>query len=176
MADEPAAGGSQAIRRSRRLVAVTVVLVALATAATGVVLAIGSPASRWAFDETTGSVASDAVGDLDGTIHGATSVADGAVGRAFHFDGDDKVTIPDATSLRADEMTIDLWVRSHPGAPASDGQVLIDKGSVLCGGAGYAMVVDGDYVAVTYRELKEGIGIKTLTVGTDILPKIWDGN
>jgi hypothetical protein len=168
-------GGSQAVRRSRRLVAVTVMLAALAVAATGVALALGSPAARWAFDETSGSVATDSIGSLDGTIHGATSVADGAVGRAFRFDGGDAVTIPDATSLRADDMTIDLWVRSDAGAPPTDGQVLLDKGSVLCGGAGYAMVVDGDYLAITYRELKENVGIKTVTVGTTIVSTIWDG-
>ena len=148
-------------------------LAAAAAVATPVSAAIGTPTARWGFDETSGTVAVDAAGSMDGTILGASPVADGQVGHAFRFDGEDRVSIPDAATQRGSMVVIDLWVRS---ASPTDGQVLIDKGSMLCGGSGYALVVDGKYVTGHYRDLRANTGVQVVrAASTVILDTLWDG-
>ncbi len=145
--------------------------------ATAVLAAPGVPTARWAFDEASGTVADDAIGSMNGTIAGATSVADGHVGRAFHFDGSDRVTIPDAAAQRGLQVTVDLWLRGDPDTPPEDGEVIVDKGSILCGGGGYAMVVDGRYVAVHYRDLRASTGVQVVATHPDMaLASLWDGS
>ena len=160
-------------RQMYRVVPLFVLFLASAALATAVLAAPGVPTARWGFDETSGTVADDAVGSMNGTISGVSSVADGHVGRAFRFDGSGRVTIPDAAAQRGLQVTIDLWVRGHP----TDGQVIIDKGSVLCGGGGYALVVDGRYVAVHYRDLRQSTGLQVVATHPDTaLGSLWDGS
>ncbi|WP_320673030.1 LamG-like jellyroll fold domain-containing protein, partial [Patulibacter defluvii] len=72
------------------------------------------PAAAWSFDEPSGTTATDAgAGHADGTIDGATRIADGRRGGALDFDGaNDRVTVPDRLSLRfGPAMTLSAWVR-----------------------------------------------------------------
>ena len=48
--------------------------------------ALADPAAYWSFDEGTGSIAYDSVGDNDGTISGA-AWASGIIDGALNFDG-----------------------------------------------------------------------------------------
>ena len=72
-----------------------------------------------------------------------------------------------------------MRVRSDPDDPPSDGQVILDKGDVACdaSGAGYALVVDGDYVAVEYLDRNVNIRRTRAATSQDIaLPSLWDGD
>jgi Concanavalin A-like lectin/glucanases superfamily len=54
--------------------------------------------------------ADDAVGDNHGTAH-ATTYGPGLVGRAFQFDGEGYVRVPDAPSLNSAAITVEAWVK-----------------------------------------------------------------
>jgi hypothetical protein len=75
-----------------------------------------TPVAEWMFDEGTGLTASDAVGDLDGTLLGGASwVTSGAPqgAGAIAFDGvDDAVTVPTSAILEPTSFTLMFWVRS----------------------------------------------------------------
>ncbi len=72
--------------------------------------------SYWAFDEGTGTMADDSVGDHDGPIHGASWV-DGISGKALSFDGtDDYVGGIGSTSTysfiqNTGVFTIESWIK-----------------------------------------------------------------
>jgi hypothetical protein len=78
--------------------------------------------AHWKFDEREGSTTSDAVGENDGTIHGAEWTA-GLFGNALSFDGkDDYVDVPDDDSLRfmqSSSFTISFWAM-----PVSEGYIV----------------------------------------------------
>src|SRR5262245_14456551 len=108
------------MQRPARALILTLVAALIASAAfpiANVSAAVVSPVARWSFDETSGAVAHDAVAGRNGTIAGATSVADGAVGRALHFDGADRVTVPDAGIFRGTWMDVSFWVRADTDDP-----------------------------------------------------------
>ncbi len=67
--------------------------------------------AAFGFEETTGTVASDASGrGNNGTIQGATR-ASGRFGRALSFDGvNDVVTVADAATLDSPHVTVSAWV------------------------------------------------------------------
>ena len=74
------------------------------------------PIAHWPFDEESGNVAMDLLGDHNGQIHDAT-YTDGRLGRALHFNGLNAfVDLGDSNQLSPDEMTLTLWVRpEHMG-------------------------------------------------------------
>jgi len=55
--------------------------------------------------------ADDAVGNCPGTAH-ALTFGPGKVGRAFQFDGEGYVRVPDARSLNLPTVTVEAWVKS----------------------------------------------------------------
>ncbi|HYI23240.1 MAG TPA: LamG-like jellyroll fold domain-containing protein [Candidatus Limnocylindrales bacterium] len=132
--------------------------------------------ASWPFNEGAGLTAFDAVGNLDGTISGASWIDDGYNADALHFDGNDRVTIADNAVLRSPQLTVRLWVRGDPGSPPADGQVIFEKGDRSCGGGSYAVVVDGDHVEARYREATASGQIRTVTVGVANLPSLWNGD
>ena len=142
-------------------------------------MAVGTgPLARWQFDETSGPAAADAIGALDGTNAGASSVVDGVVGRAFHFDGTDRVTIPDGPAFDQTVMFLDFFIRADPEAPPAEGAVIMEKGDILCGadGAGFALVVDGEAIAVEYLDRNEATRrFRMVTVPQAGLDTLWDG-
>lgn len=137
--------------------------------------ATSGPSAHWSFDEGSGSTAADGVGNLDGSIDGATWIADGATGSALRFDGNDRVTIADDAVLRTPELGVRLWIRGDPASPPATGQVILEKGDLDCGGGSYAVVVDGDRVALRYRETAGGDPVRTLKIHPTSLPTLWDG-
>lgn len=67
--------------------------------------------SRWEFDEGSGTIAYDSVGDNDGTIYGA-SWTTGQINGALSFDGDnDFVTIGDKDNLEQQAFTLSFWAK-----------------------------------------------------------------
>ncbi len=72
--------------------------------------------AHWRFDDGTGSVAIDSVGNNHGQIHGAQWAA-GKLGSALDFDGvNDHVQVPDADTLTpSNAMTLAFWSFSTGG-------------------------------------------------------------
>ncbi len=93
---------------------------------------------HWAFDEGTGSVATDATGNHDGTITGATWVTDDPVrGTVLQFDGDgDYVVTGDAVIPQmtlATDFTWACWARSDQVAEYVDGAPNSQVNAVIIG-------------------------------------------
>ena len=137
--------------------------------------AVTDPAAAWSFDEAGGSRVLDAVGSLDGTVSDATRIADGVAGGAIQFGGDGRVVVPDDPILSTRDISISLWVRGDPQAPPADGAVIIQKGERDCQGGNYGLVVDGDYVAVRYRNPDNGQVERAMMGHPPGLPSLWDG-
>ena len=121
----------------RRLFAIFVVAAAVA-AGPQVAAAASAPVARWSFEEGTGSVAADSVGDLDGTLEaGADWLTSGAIegDGALDLPTDGAVRVPNAPALEPGELTISAWVRSD--TPPDVGDVIIEKGAFGCDGPSY---------------------------------------
>jgi len=85
-----------------------------------------SPIAHWAFDETSGNVASDSVGDNHGTVHGATWT-DGILDGALQFDGvDDYIDCGTDPNLAPDLFTLSLW--TYPQASSGSRSILRKAG------------------------------------------------
>lgn len=83
-----------------------------------------APAAHWRFDEGSGSLAADSIGNHDGDVSKAGWVT-GASGDALEFAGDGEVRVEDTAELDlVDAFTIAVWVQ-HTG---TDG-VILSKGS-----------------------------------------------
>ena len=67
--------------------------------------------AHWRFDETSGTVAADAVGSLDGTLEGPPEWTAGKVRGALSFDAEEGVRVTGAGVLRATPVTFAAWVR-----------------------------------------------------------------
>ncbi|MCK4850229.1 MAG: choice-of-anchor C family protein [Phycisphaerae bacterium] len=94
--------------------------------------------AHWKFDEGSGNIARDSVGNNHGTIHGAQRT-DGKFGGALAFDGvDDFVTIADSDILDlTNEITIEAWVILAKAKPAGQGQhYVVDSRDKKGGGYG----------------------------------------
>jgi len=73
------------------------------------------PVSHWTFDEGTGSVAHDWVGNNDGIIYGAQWTT-GQIDGALSFDGDgDYVELPDDMLDSHSTGTVCAWVKGNGG-------------------------------------------------------------
>ena len=73
--------------------------------------------------------ADDAVGNNHGTAH-AIKYGPGVVGRAFQFDGECYVRIPNAPSLNSPAITVEAWVKSSGDGTTAQGvyRYLVAKG------------------------------------------------
>ncbi|UCH88339.1 MAG: LamG domain-containing protein [Thermoplasmata archaeon] len=80
----------------------------------------------WKFDEGSGTIAYDSIGDNDGKILGATWTT-GQVGGALSFDGwFDYVEVPDSADLDiTDELTIEAWI--FPVIPNPYASIIVTK-------------------------------------------------
>ena len=83
-------------------------------------------AGWWRFNEGSGQTAVDASRNKnDGAIAGATWFADADRGLALKFDGDDKVAVPDSSSLQSADLTVEVWPQIS--TLSETGQALLDK-------------------------------------------------
>src|SRR5688500_5566710 len=99
--------------RRIRLLPLVGLAAALLVIAPEVASAAAAPVAAYGFEQTAGTTAAaQSANPNNGTISGATSVADGRFGRALSFDGtNDWVRVPDANSLDLTAgMTLEAWV------------------------------------------------------------------
>jgi hypothetical protein len=109
----------------------------LAACAVGAAEADTRPVAAYSFDEGSGGVASDSAGDHDGSLQGASWVAEGKHGAALDFDGvDDLVSVVDAAALDlTDSFTLEAWVRPDTSNPGP----VLTKAESSGGFSGYAL-------------------------------------
>jgi hypothetical protein len=71
-------------------------------------------AAHWKFNEGTGNIAYDSIGDTDGTLIGDTQWVDDFVrGWCLDFDGDwDYVALPKVDALADNSTTISAWIKA----------------------------------------------------------------
>jgi hypothetical protein len=106
---------------------------------------------RWALDETSGSVAADDSGGVDGAYEGGVVLgqpgATGQTGSSIRLDGvDDLVRIP-PLNLNDNRCTIAAWVRRSGTQSASTGLVLSNDGTTTAG----LMVSASNKIQVTWN-------------------------
>jgi hypothetical protein len=82
----------------------------------------------WHLDEASGSATDSTSSDNDATTTNITTYSkSGQIGDAMEFDGDDdKILIPDSTSLNPDNITIEAWFKPAAGSLATE-KSLIQK-------------------------------------------------
>ena len=144
-----------AVRRRETAFLATVEADELATA---VEAADRGLAAHLPLDDDLALVAADRRQRFHGRIEDAAVGADGIIGAAYAFDGeDDSIRMPRPVS---DDFAISLWFRSRADAP---GSVLFDwrNGSILVHaletGSGFGMSIVGDgYVVAGVADGKEG--------------------
>jgi len=85
--------------------------------------------SHWKFDETSGSIAHDAVGTNNGALYGDATWTAGTIGRGLQFSGDGWVNVPDSPSLNitGDEITISAWYK-----PSTNDWALNGNNPIVC--------------------------------------------
>lgn len=88
----------------------SIVIFALSVLPSPVRADLPQPAAWWPFDETSGTVAADAVGSADGQLMNGAAWTNGGI----YFDGvNDYVSVPDGTCDFSTGFTISLWVYPH---------------------------------------------------------------
>ena len=97
--------------------------------------------AAYGFEEGSGpTVADGSGGSHTGTITGATWTTAGRFGRALAFDGNDWVTVPDATALDLTTgMTLEAWVHPVNLDPADWRTAILKE---RAGGLAYALYAD----------------------------------
>ncbi len=93
--------------------------------------------AQWDFDETTGLVARDSAGSLDGDLIGfdddSSHWVSGRVGGAIAFNGSNHIEVPDDPSIGEDlqsSMTIMAWFKSNlPLDAGGAGNRMLEKGN-----------------------------------------------
>jgi hypothetical protein len=97
--------------------------------------------SWWKFDEGSGSIAYDSVGDNDGTIYGATWTT-GQINGALSFDGSNDYVALSSFTVNTNNGTISLWFKTSADFSANYGSYgyLISQNSQYVG----YLAVDGN--------------------------------
>jgi hypothetical protein len=130
--------------------------------------------SLWKFDEGSGTIAYDAIGNNDGNLMGDTTWVGGKIGSyALEFDGSgDYVEVPDDGTFDMNDLTIAFWMKSYDsgryvtpiinygtgdydqwyGFEAPTGSVirfLVDDGSAITASQSTTNVFDGQWYFIT---------------------------
>lgn len=160
----------------RTLCAAAVALVAIATllAPRSLAAVDGAPVAHWTFDDGAGGIASESIADLDGSIVGASWIADGQAGSALRFEGDDAVAIAADARWSTPRLAVSLWVRGDQASPPPDGAIILELGDRDCAGGDYAIAVDGDSVELRVRddEMDQIVRVRTADPG---VASLWNG-
>ena len=109
----------------------------------GGLLALAGPAwgsnpnlvAHWKFDEGTGTIAYDSVGDNDGTLNGDPNWTTGQVDGALAFDGQhDHISLPN-NAVTTTEFTLSAWANPYgPGGGVAAQNVIFCQRDHLSGG------------------------------------------
>ncbi len=118
-------------------------------------------AHRWALDETSGAVAVDDLGGVDGSFEGGVVLgepgASAATGNSIRLDGvDDLVRIP-PLDLNDNHCTISAWVKLDGSQTGSSGIVLSNDGTTTAG----LFVTQGGELRVTWNGSSQTTGWST---------------
>jgi len=75
-------------------------------------------AAQYSFNSAN---ATDDIGSIDGSVHGATLTADrfGNVNKAYSFSGGSYIALPDAPALKSATSTVSLWVKINGYEPST---------------------------------------------------------
>ena len=86
------------------------------------------------FDEGSGTIAHDALGNHDAQLHNHTQWASGYLRQAVQFDGsDDYISLGDEQLGldEVDEFTITFWIKPGGGSVYSNSQTIVKKGTYV---------------------------------------------
>ncbi len=127
-----------------------------------------TPIAFYAFNEGTGSTATDSAGNHDGLIKGATWMSSGKYGSAVGFDGlDDQVTVSDSPDFDlTGSFTLEAWVSPETLA----NMVPVISKFDLSVGSGYGLVPSVGALDNVSAGIVAGSGDVTLAPGSQALP------
>lgn len=123
--------------------------------------------SYWRFDEESGNIINDTIGNNDGLALSASRVV-GVVNTALSFDGFSYVNVNDPTDGSLDfdnSFSIEAWIKNND---SSDNQVIVEKGS---SGAYYRLYLSN--VGEVVFEASDGSTTSTLESSTGINDGEW---
>ena len=121
----------------------------------------------WPFDGN----ARDASGNgNDGTVNGATLTAgrDGSTNRAYHFDGNDTITVADSASLRSPTNAISISVWLNPDTVVGNTPLVLCKGTTK---RQYGLWFYNN----AFVEVNDSYGVTGLYVGAHLSPGLQAG-
>ena len=111
--------------------------------------ALVSLLAHWKLDETSGSVAVDAIGGHDGTLQNGPSWETGQIDGALNMDGgNDYVEVPDDNTLSLTSFSLSAWIR--PTA-LSGWRLIVSKGTTATA-VNYYLSTIGDEVSVGFYD------------------------
>ncbi len=124
--------------------------------------------------DISGTTAIDRSGQgNNGTITNAPSTIAGKVDKALSFNGSTQyVTIPDATSLKPDSITLSVWV--YPTTLCAFRRAVIEKW-YLSGVWGYGIETcadAGNFISFVFRNTADGVD-RTVSSGITATPNRW---
>lgn len=108
------------------------------------------PSSKWAFEDGSGSTASDCIGTNDGTIYGGAAWTTGVRGGGLNLDGsNDYVKLPASNQvLSSTAFTVGAWIKTTTTAPAygsgNEGRIITFHRSSVAATALSLFVASGD--------------------------------
>ncbi|HAL45813.1 MAG: hypothetical protein A2Y12_14325 [Planctomycetes bacterium GWF2_42_9] len=130
---------------------------------------IDSPIAHWAFDEVSGTIASDSAGSYNGTVSGATWTA-GKIGGALSFDGvNDYVNCGDidAVEFGSSNFTVAYWFNiSSIGAKSN----LVSKYNIYGRQWLSDLRQDGSFAFATYSENNTYSGVGMVETTAPVCP------
>jgi sugar lactone lactonase YvrE len=123
--------------------------------------------AAYSFDEGSGSVAHDSVGDHDGAVKNGAEWTTGKYNGGLHFDGiDDLVTVPASSDLNLSKnFTLEAWVKPDE---INKWSAVITK--EVASGTGYQLHAEGEKSAPSGYVAKDGEGHNYGVNGTSALP------
>jgi chitodextrinase len=151
---------------------------ARSSALAGFTQALTHTVSQWHMDETSGTVANDALGAHNGTLQAVLVNQPGFVGRSYAFTGSankSAMTVPDAPALNPGTANISITIHvQFTQLPSSGDYDILRKGAATINGQrGTEYKLELLPTGQAYCELRGTIGTVKLTGASNLADGAW---
>lgn len=133
--------------------------------------------SSWSFDEGSGSFAFDSAGDNDGTLHGAAWNVDRPPLHdnkfSLYFDGDDYVTVSEASNLDVNSITLTAWVKINFDNTVAQANIVRKGASGSGADRVYGLTVRNSGIVRGFVVLDSSLVLVDADGGTSMSKGVW---